>query len=358
MSGAAQGGVAGGGADSGGSSPGGAGGEPPWVCGTSRCVPHASCDPETGWCECDAGYEGDGRSCFSTAPCDDSPCQNGGTCHPTGIEDQVLCTCPANWGGVNCELPCTGNLTFPDPVLEAAVRQSAMLDEGEPITAEAAASISSLGIYEPISDFTGLACLTSVSYLSVDEAGLTDLSPFAALPHLSTLQAPCNPLLDLSSVAALINLTTLNLGQGSQCDDETGVTDITPLAGLVGLTVLDLSGHNIDSLAALRSLTRLETLILASNASLSSLADIAPLSRLNYLVVTDTAVSDLTPLAGHTSIQTLWLSGSQVADLSPLLGIDSLTNLYIVATPVDCAEQANNIASLVASGVEVSSSCD
>jgi internalin A len=350
--GAATGGTGG----TGGAATGGSGGEPSWICGDSRCVPGASCDPDTGFCECDQGYEGDGWWCLSTAPCDDSPCLNGGTCHPSGT-DHVLCTCPANWGGVHCESSCSGVLSFPDPALAAAVRQAAALGDNEPITAEAAASINDLGIYDPISDFTGLECLTSVSWVSIEDAALTDLSPFAALPRLSHLYAPCNPLVDLSSVASLINLTSLSLGQDSSCDDETGVTDIGPLAGLVGLVDLDLSGHNIQSLAPLSQLTRLEWLVLASNANLSSLADLKPLSRLNYLVVTDTQVSDLAPLAGHSALETLWLSGSMVADLTPLLGITSLKNLYIVATPVDCAAQADNLAALKANGVDVTSSC-
>jgi internalin A len=283
---------------------------------------------------------------------------NGGTCHPTGIGDAVLCTCPANWGGVHCETSCSGNLSIPDAALAAAVRQAALLDEGAPITGEAAAGITSLSVYDPISDFTGLECLTSVSWLTVDHAALTDLSPFAALPRLTRLDARCNPLADLSSVATLINLTELGLGQDSSCDDATGVTDVSPLAGLVGLVFLDLSGHNIESLAPLGNLTRLERLILASNTNLSSLADLEPLARLNYLVVTDTQVSDLSPLAGHSALETLWLSGSKVADLTPLLGMTSLKEVYIVATPVDCTAQANNIATLEGNGVVVTSSCE
>ncbi|MBN1605021.1 MAG: hypothetical protein JW940_00225 [Polyangiaceae bacterium] len=351
------GGSATGGSATGGSATGGAGGEPSWVCGDSRCVIGASCDAETGFCECDEGYEGDGWWCLSTAPCDDSPCLNGGVCHPVGGGDRVLCTCPPNWGGVHCESACTGELSFPDPVLAAAVRREAMLDENASITAEVAASINDLGIYDPISDFTGLECLTSVSWLTVDEAALTDLSPFAALPRLASLYAPCNPLVDLSSVASLINLTTLSLGQDSSCNDDSGVTDITPLAGLKGLVQLDLSGQNIESLVPLSHLTRLEWLVLASNANLASLAGLEPLSRLQYLVVTDTQVSDLSPLAGHEALETLWLSGSMVADLSPLLGLTSLEALYIVATPVDCTAQANNLAALEANGVTVNSSC-
>ena len=96
------------------------------------------------------------------------------------------------------------------------------------------------------------------------------------------------------------------------------MTDIGPLADLVALATLDLSGHAIESLAPLASLTQLEFLVLASNTNLASLAGLERADHLEYLVVTDTQVSDLSLFADHPAIETLWLSGSQVSDLGPL----------------------------------------
>lgn len=330
----------------------------PVFCDGDPCVPGAECDEATGFCECAAGYEGDGWWCLSTDPCDDSPCQNGGTCHPT-IGDRVLCTCPDGFGGVNCEIACSGEITIPDANFAAAVRSAAFIEDGQPITAEALADVTSMSIFDtPIADLTGIECMTSLSWITMSEVGLTDLSPFAALPKLTSLQVDCNSITDISSVASLINLTTFTIGKSSSCEAPGQVTDISALRDLLGLTIVDLSGHDITSLAALGPLKHLQFLVLASNANLASLAGLENASFLDYFVATDTMVSDISLFADHPALRTLWLSGSQVSDLSPLLSASVLEDLYIQATPVDCDAQADNLAQLVSNGVSVSSDCD
>jgi internalin A len=243
--------------------------------------------------------------------------------------------------------------------LAAAVRREAQLGVNDPITAEVAAGVTSMSIYDtPITDLTGIECMTSLSWLTLSEVGITDVSRLAALPRLTTAYLDCNPLTDLSSVASLINLVNLGIGKSSSCEVPGTVTDITPLVDLVGLSTLDLSGHDVTSLSVLGALTHLRRLILPSNPNLVSLAGLEHAKALNYLVVTDTQVSDLSIFAGHPAIGTLWLSGSQVSDLSPLVMAPALEALYIVATPVDCDAQAANIATLQMNGVNVSSSCN
>jgi len=336
---------------------GGSGGELEW-CGEEVCVPGAVCDDSSGFCECGPGYTGDGWWCLSTSPCADSPCLNGGTCHPT-IGDRVLCTCPAGFGGVNCEVACAGEIEFPDAAFASAVRSAAGVEDGQPITDEALANVTSISISDTtISDLTGIECMTSLSWVSMYTAGLTDLSPFAALPHLTSLDLSCNSFTDLSPIASLINLTSFNVGKGSSCEVPGQVTDISPLADLVALTTLDLSGHDIDSLAALSQLKYLQVLILPSNANLASLTGLEGADYLEYFVATDTQVSDLSVFEGHPTIQTLWLSGSPVSDLAPLLSAGALAELHVVQTAIDCEEQAATIASLESNEVYVDSDCD
>lgn len=271
----------------------------------------------------------------------------------------MLCTCPAGFGGVHCEIPCSGEIEIPDAAFESAVRSAALLDAQEPLTAEALADVTSLSIFDtPIGDLSGIECMTSLSWVTMHDVGLIDLTPFASLPRLTSLQVDCNSFTDISPIASLINLVQFNAGKSSSCEAPGQVTDITPLADLVGLADLDLSGHDIDSLASLAPLTHLQWLILASNANLASLSGIESAMFLEYFVATDTLVSDVSMFAGHPTVQTLWLSGSQVSDLAPLLTASALEEVYVRATSLDCEAQSANIAALEANDVYVSHDCD
>jgi len=376
---------------------------PAWRCGTSLCVPGALCNEETGFCDCGPGYEGPGWWCLPTAPCANDPCQNGGTCHAVG--EHAVCTCPEGFGGALCEVDCSGSVVL-DPVLEAAVRSSAGVAEGEPITGEALLNVQSIGISdETIHDFSGLACLTQVMWISFENVGLTELSVFQAMPGLSHLDVRCNPITELSPLAPLVNITSLSIPQGYDCELEGGVTDLSPLSGLTGLNSLDLTGHLIESLEPLRGLSQLEWVVLDNNPTLSSLSGLEESPYLNYLVVNNSAItsllplsqltlleslyasetlveslaglenhpalttlyvadapfSDLSPLRDATALQNLWLSGSEPSELQPLvdnLGLGTGDYINLSSTPLDCVGQADNLAALTARGVTVTSDCE
>ncbi len=376
---------------------------PAWRCGTSLCVPGALCNEETGFCDCGPGFEGPGWWCLPTTPCANDPCQNGGICHAVG--EHAVCTCPEGFGGALCEVDCSGPVVL-DPVLEAAVRPSAGLTEGEPITGEALLNVQSIGIYDQtIHDFSGLACLTQVMWISFENVGLTELSVFQAMPGLSHLDVRCDPITDLSPLAPLVNITSLSIPQGSDCELEGGVTDLSPLSGLTGLNSLDLTGHLIESLEPLRGLSQLEWVVLDNNPTLSSLSGLEESPYLNYLVVNNAAItsllplsqlalleslyasetlveslaglenhpalttlyvadapfSDLSPLRDATALQNLWLSGSELSELQPLVdnpGLGTGDYINLSSTPLDCVGQADNLAALRARGVTVTSDCE
>lgn len=62
-------------------------------------------------CVCETGYTG--QNCESQyIPCEPSPCENGGTCHPLDSLS-YQCSCPEGFTGTNCEVninDCPGNI--------------------------------------------------------------------------------------------------------------------------------------------------------------------------------------------------------------------------------------------------------
>lgn len=60
-------------------------------------------------CVCNAGFSGDGRTCFLPG-CENSPCQNGGVCETRPQPGQPLnptffCACPTGFIGIDCSIP-------------------------------------------------------------------------------------------------------------------------------------------------------------------------------------------------------------------------------------------------------------
>jgi hypothetical protein len=82
-------------------------------CDSNPCATNATCfDPSNGandvTCKCNAGYEGDGRTCIATMPCMNNPCGEGrGTC-TEGAAGTYTCDCDAGYkevaGACVCDL--------------------------------------------------------------------------------------------------------------------------------------------------------------------------------------------------------------------------------------------------------------
>jgi hypothetical protein len=99
---------------------------------------------------------------------------------------------------------------------------------------------------------------TSLELYHNNNSNITDLSPLAGLSNLTELDLSSNNINDLTPLAGLTNLTSLWL-------DYNNITDITPLVGLTNLTELDLYKNNITDISALAGLTNLTSLWLDFN---------------------------------------------------------------------------------------------
>jgi len=211
-------------------------------------------------------------------------------------------------------------VSFPDPMLEAAVRAAI----GKPTANIYDTDLSDLkelrAIESGISSLEGIQHCPSLTTLSLHSNEIVDISPLADLTALTVLDLGNNGITDISPLADLASLTALSLGSND-------LVDISPLASLTNLTVLYLWGHNeIVDISPLASLTSLTTLSLYLN----EIVDISPLAGLTQLTSLDLGgfdFVDISPLACLTNLATLDLRSHDIVDISPLADLTNLTTL-------------------------------
>ncbi len=165
-------------------------------------------------------------------------------------------------GGVVSCGPST--VTFPDPNLEAAIREAIDKPEGTILP----------------SDLEGL------TYFDASLKEITDLSRLEYCTNLTELYLAFNQISDISALYSLTNLSLLDLG-GNQ------ISDISTLSNLTNLTVLELSGNKISDISALSNLTNLAVLFLSTNqiSDISPLVDNSGLSSGHFVYLIDNPLS-------------------------------------------------------------------
>jgi len=133
---------------------------------------------------------------------------------------------------------------FPDPNLEAAVREALNKASGPIYASELAGLVSLSASDRGIQDLSGLEYCTNLSGLSLWGNQISDVSPLAGLTNLTSLDLELNQINDTFPLATLANLTHLYLGENQ-------INDISPLAELANLTALLLYTNQIGDISAL-----------------------------------------------------------------------------------------------------------
>jgi len=118
--------------------------------------------------------------------------------------------------------------------------------------------------------------LSTITELSMNGAGLSDLSPISAMINLEKIAAYGNGISDLTPLSKLSRLSELRLMKNQ-------IVDIAPLQELLQLTVLRLDGNQIEDISLLPKLQRLERLGLDSNliSDFRPLADLREIQSMN-----------------------------------------------------------------------------
>ena len=241
-------------------------------------------------------------------------------------------------------------VTFPDPNLEAAIREAIGKPDGKicPLELE---SLTKLEIesYQGVNDLTGLEYCINLESLYLAFQNVRDISLLANLTELKTLDLNWNVVTDLSPLSNLLNLEKLVL-RGNQ------IRDLTPLSGLNKLQELEVGYNNISSVASISGLVNLDKLGLEHNqisdlsplANLDSLrqlyvlwnrvtdiSSLANLTNLTYVSLSENAIEDISPLANLTKIETLHLSGNQISDISALGNLANIKSLWLNDNEID-----------------------
>jgi hypothetical protein len=185
-------------------------------------------------------------------------------------------------------------ITFPDPNLEAAVRQAIDKPTGDIYQADLEGLTSLDASWRGIVNLTGLEHATSLTQLDLHSNNISDISPLANLTGMRILHLGWNDISNISPLADLTSLTWLDL-------DSDQISDISVLAGLTGLTELYLGWNQISEIAAIANIAGLGILDLAGNQ-----------------------VSNISPLGGLTSLRELYLPWNQVSDISSLVANSGL----------------------------------
>jgi hypothetical protein len=156
-------------------------------------------------------------------------------------------------------------VTFPDPNLEAAIRET-LNKPSEPIYA---------------SELAGLGSLSAV------DRGIENLSGLQYCANLTWLDLGFNQIGDVSHLANLTNLTYLVLEFNQR------IGDISPLANLISLEALDLDSNQISDITSLANLTSLVDLRLGSNqiGNISPLVDNGGLSTGDEVYLSENPLS-------------------------------------------------------------------
>ncbi|WP_447408534.1 leucine-rich repeat domain-containing protein [Weissella confusa] len=209
----------------------------------------------------------------------------------------------------------------------------------------------------------GLAQLTSLEELEMQNNDLTTVPPVTNLPNLSYLGIAGNKLTSVQGLAGMHQLTALKVGSNQ-------LTDYTPIASLTNLTTLLIGNNRSNDISMLRSLVNLQeatfsqmgltnnavqvfsympklvTLSIDFNDQISDLTPLAGLRQLQSLNFSKDQVADLTPLKQLTNLTDLSFSNAQVANLAPLAGLTKLTSLNLLRNHVSDLSPLQNLQGL------------
>ena len=196
-------------------------------------------------------------------------------------------------------LPAETDVIFPDPALEAVIRDLINKPAGP--------------IYPDD--------LTDIDMIEAESLGIVDLTGLASCPAVWRLNLTSNSISDLSPLVGMASLHTLGVGNNM-------ISDLTPLGQIPTLRFVGVGQNQIDDLSPLAAIGDLEALSCAEN-QVSDLTPLAGLIHLHYLYMNGNQIADLAPLAGLSALDELYASVNDITDLTPLQDLPLLKYIFL-----------------------------
>ena len=229
-------------------------------------------------------------------------------------------------------------VTFPDPNLEAAIREAISKPTGDIYQSDLDGLTSLDADSRNIVNLSGLEYCTKLAQLDLYNNQISDIQAFANLTSLTDLNLRYNQISDIQALSNLTSLTDLNLMQNN-------ISDIQALSNLTSLTELNLNKNQISDIQALSNLTSLTFLNLGCN-QISDTQALSNLTSLTELNLRGNQISDIQALSNLTSLECLVLMGNQISDIQALSNLTSLTSMYLGYNQISDIQALSNLTSL------------
>jgi Leucine-rich repeat (LRR) protein len=230
-------------------------------------------------------------------------------------------------------------LFFPDPNLEAALRQALNKPTGHIYRSDLEGLTSFFAADKSIANLSGLEDCINLVTLDLHDNQISNISALAGLTKLEWLDLSYNLVSDVSPLAGLTNLKWLYLHYNR-------IGNITPLTNLTKLVGLYLYWNEISNISPLANLTNLTKLLLFSN-QISAISPLTNLTKLTWLYLQDNQISNITALANLTNLTQLDISDNQVSGIAPLANLTNLIYLSLHSNQISDISVLTNLTNLV-----------
>ena len=206
----------------------------------------------------------------------------------------------------------------PDPAMRTAFERALNKYPGWPIGVNEIAKITKLDARGlRIEDLAGIEHADDLEYLDLGGNAVANLAPLEALSSLRLLYLDGNEVSDIAALAEL-PLALLSLSNAK-------VDDFSALSNMYTLYWLALDANAIRDLPPLPA--SLQYLYLTNNA-ISDIGVLADLPRLREVRLSGNSIRSVAPLAGLSQLEQVFLNDNQVSDLAPL-NLESLVELHL-----------------------------